>query len=50
MRGAGVDPADLTSYAGHAIDTANSHYVQALNRSADKVRNEVGRPRPTGPM
>jgi len=42
MRAAGVDPADLAAYAGHSVATANSHYVQALHRSADAVRGVVG--------
>jgi integrase len=42
MRAEGVDPADLAKYAGHSIQTANSRYVQALNRSADQVRDVIG--------
>jgi integrase len=42
MRAEGVDPADLAKYAGHSIATANSRYVQALDRSADQVRAVVG--------
>ena len=30
----GVDAADLAKYAGHSVATANSRYVQALDRSA----------------
>jgi integrase len=42
MRAEGVDPADLAKYAGHSIQTANSRYVQALDRSAEQVRAVVG--------
>lgn len=42
MRAAGVDPADLAKYAGHSVATANSRYVQALDRSADQVRGIIG--------
>jgi hypothetical protein len=39
---AGVDRADLAKYAGHSIQTANTRYVQALDRSAEQVRAVVG--------
>jgi integrase len=42
MRAAGVDPADLAKYAGHSVKTADSRYVQALDRSADQVRAAIG--------
>jgi integrase len=42
MRAEGVDPADLAKYAGHSIATANSRYVQALDRSADQIRKVIG--------
>jgi integrase len=42
LRAAGVDPADLASMAGHTVETADAHYVHALNRSADAVRNAIG--------
>jgi integrase len=42
MRAEGVDQADLAKYAGHSIQTANSRYVQALDRSADQVRKVIG--------
>jgi hypothetical protein len=38
----GVDRADLAKYAGHSIATANSRYVQALDRSADEIRKVIG--------
>jgi integrase len=42
MRAAGVDPADLALYAGHSVATANSRYVQPLDRSAERVRAVMG--------
>lgn len=42
MRAEGVDAADLAKYAGHSIQTANSRYVQALDRSAEHMRAVIG--------
>jgi hypothetical protein len=42
LAAAGVDRADLAKYAGHSVQTANSRYVQALDRSAEQVRAVVG--------
>jgi integrase len=42
MRAEGVDAADLAKYAGHSVQTANAHYVQALDRSAEQVRKVIG--------
>ena len=42
LRAAGIDPADLASYSGHSVETANRNYVQALGRSADDVRKALG--------
>jgi integrase len=42
LAAAGVDRADLAQYAGHSVATANSHYVQALDRSAEEVRSVIG--------
>jgi integrase len=42
MAAAGVDRADLAKYAGHSVQTANTHYVQALDRSAEQVRKVIG--------
>jgi hypothetical protein len=42
LAAAGVDRADLAQYAGHSVQTANAHYVQALDRSAEQVRNAIG--------
>jgi integrase len=42
LAAAGVDRADLAKYAGHSVQTANSRYVQALDRSAERVRSAIG--------
>jgi hypothetical protein len=38
----GIDRADLAKYAGHSVQTANARYVQALDLSAEQVRNAIG--------
>jgi hypothetical protein len=42
LAAAGVDRADLASYAGPSVQTANARYVQALERSAEHVRTAIG--------
>jgi integrase len=42
LAAAGIDRADLAQYAGHSVATANSHYVQPLDRSAERVRSVIG--------
>jgi integrase len=42
LRARGIDEADLAKMAGHSKTVADGHYVRALNRSDDAVREAIG--------